>query len=45
MTRCSHCDLETVLDDRVPLDKPGEFLCFICNEELLEALDDFTSNN
>ncbi len=41
--RCSHCDRETVLDDRVPLDKPGEFLCFICNEELLEELDDFTN--
>ncbi len=43
--RCSHCNREVVLDDRVPLDKSEEFLCFGCNDKLLEELDDFTINN
>lgn len=41
---CSHCDRAVPLDDRVPLDKPGEILCLSCNDRLLEELDDFTNN-
>ena len=42
MTRCTHCDREVPLDDRVQLDEPGEILCLSCNDQLLEELDDFT---
>jgi hypothetical protein len=43
MIRCTHCDREVPLHNRVPLDEPGEILCLSCDEQLKEELDEFTS--
>lgn len=45
MTRCTHCDREVPLDDRIDLDDLGEILCLSCDDKLKEELDDFTSNH
>lgn len=44
MIRCTHCDREVPLDDLVPLDDPGEYLCLSCDDNLKEELDEFTAN-
>ncbi|KKN86946.1 hypothetical protein LCGC14_0265090, partial [marine sediment metagenome] len=38
---CILCDRNVPLDDQVPLDDLGEYLCLSCDDNLKEELDEF----